>query len=96
MFHHFALCESKQIIEGGMVAAVVALAEAKHKVPLCKNTMDAMIVDASAALILGRPVHHDVARLVWPMSFLDIVPVLDCLSRCFLVMPESGLSLSES
>ena len=25
------------------------------------------------------PIHHGAARLVWPVSFLDIVPVLHCL-----------------
>ena len=28
----------------------------------------------------GRPIYHDATRLVWPMSSLDIVPVLYCLS----------------
>jgi hypothetical protein len=140
MLYHFALCESKEVIEGGMVTVVVALANAKHKVSLGENTMDAVIVDAPAALILGfqcgsenrhaisssrvvlgvgvfinkiakpiklsidehhfderlnqrtvalrqfkvnglgRPIHHDAARSVWIMSFLDIVSVLHGLS----------------
>ena len=121
-----------------MDATFVALADAKYEAPLGKNTMDAMIVDAAAALFLDlqrgeenghavsqsravfgvgvlvykirnpaeltidehqfnerpnartvafrefeinglrRSVHHSSTRLVWPLSFLNIVPMLHC------------------
>ena len=52
MLHQLAIYESKQIIESGMNTAKIALANAKCKVPFGEDTMNAMIVDASAALIL--------------------------------------------
>ena len=36
-----------------MNTAIVTLADTKHKIPLGEDTMDASIVDASAALTLG-------------------------------------------
>ena len=52
MLHDFAVGESKQVIEGGMDAAVVALADAKDEVPLGQDTMNALIVSAPAAFAL--------------------------------------------
>jgi len=51
MLHQFAVGDSKEIIEGGMNPAEVALADTQHEIALGQNTMEPLIVDASAALV---------------------------------------------
>ena len=51
MLYQSTFSDSKEVVEGGMITAKVALADAKHEISFGQNTMDSMIIDAPDAYV---------------------------------------------
>ena len=53
VFDQFASGDPEQVVEGGMDAVGVSLANAQHETALCQHTMDLLVVDLSATVLHG-------------------------------------------
>ena len=51
MLYQSTFSDSKEVVEGGMITAKVALADAKHEISFGQNTMDSMIVYEPVAIV---------------------------------------------
>ena len=51
MLDYFAVRESKQIVEGTVLPAKIALANTKHEIAFGKDAMQAVVIDAAAIFI---------------------------------------------